>query len=142
MEREPQREELRLQPVAITIPKVTPNEDIEAYLASFERNAEANCWPADIWRINLQPLLGGKAQSAYVSVLAGELHTTNYQQIKDAMLRRYNIMEKHQRLKFRSSMKIQSETYFDVTLRLQDLPCKCLHPEDRTREDIVDTVVT
>ena len=68
---------------------MTPNDlDIEAYLASFERAAEANRWPADTWVIHLGPLLIGKAQSAYASVLTGEPHTTNYQLMKDAILRR------------------------------------------------------
>ena len=68
-EREQRLEEPILRPTTINIPKMTPNDlDIEAYLASFERAAESNRWPADTWVIHLGPLLIGKTQSAYASV--------------------------------------------------------------------------
>ena len=64
----------------------------------FERVANAYKWPDDAWVLRLAPLLTGKAQAAYANMDAAK--SKDFQQVKQAILRIYNINE---------------ETYHDTT---------------------------
>jgi len=48
--------------------RLSESDDVEHFLTTFERLAQAYQWPPDMWVLNLAPLLTGKAQLAYASM--------------------------------------------------------------------------
>ena len=51
-----------------TLQKLDPSDDIEHYIATFERIAQQQKWPEDMWSTQLAGLLIGKAMAAYASM--------------------------------------------------------------------------
>ena len=47
--------------------RLSESDDIEHFLTTFERLAQAYNWPSDIWVLNLVPILTGKATSKGIS---------------------------------------------------------------------------
>ncbi len=52
------------------IPKMTPHDDVEAFLQVFENTATMEGWPQGDWAWALAPLLTGEAQRAYFALPA------------------------------------------------------------------------
>ena len=71
---------------------------IEAYLVTFEWLMAAYEVPTSRWAFQLAPQLSGKAQQAYAA-LSGEA-ASDYKQIKEAILRRYDVNAETYRQKF------------------------------------------
>lgn len=67
--------------------KMTPDDDVEAYLEIFERAAQAERWPQEDWARILGPFLTGEAQKAYRDLAPAENHL--YPALKTAVLSRY-----------------------------------------------------
>ena len=73
-------------------PKVahlTAEDDIEAYLTTFERTMEAFEIPASAWSFRLAPQLTGKAQKAFAAM--DKADTCDYTKVRSAILTRYDI---------------------------------------------------
>ena len=51
-----------------TVQKLGPDDDIEHFLATFERIAKHQGWPEEVWATQLAGLLTGKAMAACVSL--------------------------------------------------------------------------
>ena len=51
-----------------TLQKLGPEDDIEHFLATFERIAKQQGWPVEMWPTQLAGLLTGKAMAAYASL--------------------------------------------------------------------------
>ena len=85
------------------VPMFREGEDIEVYLTTFERLAEANGWPREVWAARLAAALTGKARQAYVRMAAGE--SRDYDLVKGAILQRYDRDSEYYRTKFRESRK-------------------------------------
>ena len=49
-----------------TLQKFQPTDDIENFLATFERVAKQQKWPKEVWATQLAGLLTGKAMAAYI----------------------------------------------------------------------------
>ena len=75
----------------VKIVKLTEQDDIEAYLTTFERIMVAYEVPKERWTFKLAPQLVGKAQQAYAAMSPDEAQ--DYDQLKEAILLRYNINE-------------------------------------------------
>ena len=73
-----------------TIQKLTEGDDIEDYLAMFERVANQQGWPEDVWAMQLAGLLTGKAMAAFASLSTEE--SGDYE-VKAAILQRYEVNE-------------------------------------------------
>ena len=90
---------------AAKLPKIAPLQDgkdeLDSYLLRFERFAKANRWEDEQWAGALSALLPGKALDVY-SRLSKEA-AVKYRQLKEALLKRYDLMEDGYRLKFRKS---------------------------------------
>ncbi|KAL1269229.1 hypothetical protein QQF64_031518 [Cirrhinus molitorella] len=71
------------------LPKLQEEDDIEQYLSTFERMAEAYLWQKHEWAVHLIPLLTGKARSAFVTM--SPALSMDYDRVKDVILRKYEI---------------------------------------------------
>ena len=104
------------------VPKL-PNFDdlkdnIDAYLQRFERFAISMKWDKAGWSISLSALLKGQALDVY-SRLA-PVDALNYDKLKDALLKRFQMTEEGFRLKFRSSKPVQGETASQFAVRSEN----------------------
>ena len=82
-----------------TLKRLTAEDDIEHYLATFERVAKQQKWPKEVWASQLGGLMTGNAMAAYASL---EVESTgSYDMVKQAVLRRYDVNEETHRLHFR-----------------------------------------
>uniref|UniRef100_A0A452H266 SCAN box domain-containing protein n=1 Tax=Gopherus agassizii TaxID=38772 RepID=A0A452H266_9SAUR len=121
------------------LPELTPEDDIEVYLASFERVAEACHWPRREWVTRLLPSLTGKAQQAISSLDAREAR--DYGKVKAAILRGCNISTEMQRLHFRQFRYQEAKGPREVCSRLRELSHRWLKPEIRTKEQIMELLI-
>ncbi|KAL6473341.1 hypothetical protein MHYP_G00169020 [Metynnis hypsauchen] len=55
------------------MPELKVSDDIENYLAMFERVAQTAGWPPEDWAIHLVPALDGKAREAYIAMDAADI---------------------------------------------------------------------
>ena len=99
------------------VPMYREGEDIEIYLITFERLAEANGWPREAWAARLAAVLTGKARQAYVRMAAGE--SRDYDLVKGAILRRFDRDSEYYRTKFRDSRRESDESFKEWGLRIQ-----------------------
>ena len=71
------------------------------------------------WVVKIAPQLTGKAQQAYAAMKAED--AGNYQLVKEAILRRYDISEQTYRQQFRDAVMKKDETVSELNVRLTDL---------------------
>lgn len=84
---------------------------VERYFSHFERVATTSKWPKTVWTLLLQSVLVGKAQEAY-SALSLE-KSTNYDEVKAAILKAYELVPEAYRQRFRSCTKFAHHTYVE-----------------------------
>ena len=128
---------MKLKEVNMT--KLNPTDDIENYLTTFERTAKTFEWPKEKWVVKLVPYLTGKAQAAYAAMSIAE--SNDYDKVKEAILKRYDITEETYRQRFRSVKKLREESYKEMYVRLKDLFRKWTKPDGKTVEEITETVI-
>lgn len=61
------------------------DNDIEHFLATFERIVRQQGWPDDVWATQLAGILMGKALAAYAG-----LSVASYEEVKQAILYHYD----------------------------------------------------
>ncbi|XP_064386057.1 uncharacterized protein LOC135334709 [Halichondria panicea] len=120
------------------VAKLTDADDIEPYIVTFERLMTAYEVPANRWVFKLAPQLSGKAQQAYAA-LSGEA-AANYTQVKESILRRYDVNEETYKRRFRTASVRTGETVMELRVRLEDLAKKWLKECD-TVDKLRDAVV-
>lgn len=76
-----------------------------------ERIANALKWPKDVWTILLQCVFTGKAQEAYASLSPDD--SLNYETVKGAVLRAYELVPEAYRQKFRNYKKAEGQSYVE-----------------------------
>lgn len=101
------------QPVTrCPLPKLQPfdeaHDEMDAFLERFERFAKAQKWPEETWGSCLSPLLKGKALRAYTSLPVAD--GDDYEKLREALLRAYELNEEGFRKKFRESKPKQGES--------------------------------
>ena len=82
-------------------------DELDAYLLMFERFAEARGWNKEDWAINLSALLTGEALTVYGRLSVAE--SLDYDKVKIALLKRYQLSEEGFRKKFRASKAEKGE---------------------------------
>ena len=78
-----------------TLQKLGADDDIEHFLATFERIAGQQGWPCEVWPTQLAGLLTGKALAAYASL--SRESAASYDAMKKAILHRYDTNEEAHR---------------------------------------------
>ena len=115
------------------------SDDIEHYLITFERVAVACQWPTTDWAVRLAPLLTGKARAAYVSM--DHEDALEYEQLKAAILDKYDINQETHRLQFREAQVGEEETPKELYVRLRDSYQRWVQPRNHTKEQIGETII-
>ncbi|KAM9308293.1 uncharacterized protein PAF06_012480 [Gastrophryne carolinensis] len=113
-----------------SLTKLSETDDIESFLKVFERVAQANKWPEDQWVLHLAPFLTSKALQAYSQMRTED--AGNYQKVKAAILRRYNIHGETFRQKFRTYRYQDREGPREAYTQLAELCTKWMAPEGKT----------
>ncbi|XP_072921387.1 uncharacterized protein [Hemitrygon akajei] len=85
--------------------------DVDSYFLLFEKVAVNQKWPKEQWVALLQSVLKGKAQRAYVVLSMEEEESENYEKVKEAILRTYELVPEAYRQKFRNLKKGWNQTY-------------------------------
>ena len=119
------------------VAKLTEGDDIEAYLTTFERLMDTAGIPRVRWVSKLAPQLTGKAQQAYAALGADE--SQDYEVLKRAVLRRYDINEESYRQRLRSIKKAEDESHVELVTRTKDLVSKWSR-DCTTTEDLRDLI--
>ena len=104
---------------SVKLTRLGESDDVEAYLTTFERIMEVNEIDRGRWPFQLAPQLTGKAQQAYAALAPED--AKDYDTVKTAILRRYNINEETYRQRFRALKPREDESPRELITRLQDL---------------------
>lgn len=114
---------------------------MDSYLQRFERFAQANNWNRDNWATSLSALLTGKALDVY-SRLSDDA-AVDYDMLKSALLKRYNLTEEGYREKFRKCKPEPEESPEQYVYRVKTYLEKWieLSEVDSTFEGLRDLIV-
>ena len=93
-------------------------DNMDAYLKRFERFAKNAKWPAEEWATNLSTLLQGKALDVYSRLSVDDAN--DYDKLREALLKRYQLTEEGFRQKFRNSKQEVGETAGQFVIRLNN----------------------
>ena len=77
---------------------------MDSYLSRFEKYAVANKWDRSIWAAYLSALLKGRALEVYDSLSVADAN--DYEKLKDALLKNFDMTERGFRKKFRNDRPI------------------------------------
>ncbi|XP_060774272.1 uncharacterized protein LOC132884447 [Neoarius graeffei] len=125
-------------PSPITLTKMGPQDDPEAFIALFEQVAEASGWPMEQRAARLLPLLMGEAQLAALQLPAD--HRLAYADLRRAVLQRVGRTPEQQRQRFRTLRMEEVGSPFAFGQQLRDACWRWLRAEDRDAEGIIDQV--
>ena len=117
--------------------KLTEENDIEAYLPTFERLVMSEKLEQQHRVFKLAPYLTSKAQQTYAALSSKE--AADYTKLKEAILHKYNITVDSYRQQFRSTFKKHNELYQELVIRLGHLVKKWL--KDCTTVDAIQDQV-
>ena len=122
----------------VKVPRLTEQDDIVSYLTMFERLMAAFEVRRERWAYKLASNLSGKAQKAYASLPVDK--AGDYDSLKEAVLRRYDITDESYRQRFRSGKRGKDESNKELVTRLNDLATKWLKSKE-SREQVLDQIV-
>ncbi|XP_056282655.1 uncharacterized protein LOC130201606 [Pseudoliparis swirei] len=120
--------------------RMTPEDDVQAYLETFEATAEACGWPADEWAIRLLPLLAGEAQTAALGLPPAARRI--YPEVRRAVMDRLGLSPEDHRRRFREAKLGAEDRPFAFGQRLADAAGRWLQPEgSATAQAVVEKIV-
>ncbi|KAL7889796.1 hypothetical protein AOLI_G00020540 [Acnodon oligacanthus] len=123
----------------MSVSKMTPQDDPEAFVELFERAAGVWGWPIKDWAIRLLPLLTGEAQLAAQQLPAQS--QLEYDELKRAVLQRVGRTPEQHRQRFRSLSLREFDRPFVLAQQLRDSCRRWLLSEERDPGEILDLVV-
>ena len=94
-------------------------KEVDKYFAHFEKVADSLNWPKQSWVLLLQSVLVGKAQEIYGSLSVEQ--SSNYEHVKEAILKAYELVPEAYRQKFRNYLKYDSKTHVEFVREKEDL---------------------
>ncbi|VDI17279.1 Hypothetical predicted protein [Mytilus galloprovincialis] len=92
---------------------------VDKYFPQFEKIANNLKWPKPYWTTMLQSVFEGKAAEIY-SALPSE-KSSDYDMVKQEVLKAYELVPEAYRQKFRSYKKFDSQTYVEFAREKEDL---------------------
>ncbi|XP_060771889.1 zinc finger protein 445-like [Neoarius graeffei] len=122
----------------LTLTKMGPQDDPEAFITLFEQVAEASGWPMEQHAARLLPLLMGEAQLAALQ-LPADLRLA-YADLRWAVLQRVGRTLEQQCQRFRALRMEEVGSPFTFGQQLWDACWRWLRAEDRDAEGIIDQV--
>ena len=100
------------------LPYFKENKDkMDSYLSRFEKYAVANKWDRSIWAVYLSALLKGRTLEVYDWLSVA--HANDYEKLKDALLKNFDMTERGFRKKFLKNRPERSETFIQFGSRLR-----------------------
>ena len=104
-------------------------DKMDSYLSRFEKYATANKWDKNVWAAYLGALLKGRALDVFDRLSTED--AADYDKLKDALLKNFDMTERGFRKKFRYSRPERSETFIQFSSRLCSYLNKWLTGEGR-----------
>ena len=98
------------------VPKFEEKE-VDKYFLHFEKIAESLKWPKESWTLLLQSVFVGRAREIYSSLSIEQCQ--NYDAVKKAVLKAYELVPEAYRQKFRSAKKESNQTHVEFA-RVQE----------------------
>ena len=92
-------------------------DEMDSYLLRFERYATAQKWEPDTWATGLSALLQGKALDVYA--LMPKEDALNYDKLKVALLKRYELTEEGFKRKYKKCRPENGGTFQQFTTRMK-----------------------
>jgi hypothetical protein len=128
-----------------SVPKIPAfdegKDEMDSFIRRFERYAEAQHWPPGNWATNLSALLKGKALDVYALMPAEQ--ALDYEALKNALLRRYDLTEDGFKRKFRLGRPEVGETFGQFVVRSESYFQRWVDMAkiNKTFEDLCDLMV-
>ena len=116
-------------------------DDLDSYLNRFERFAKSNDWDKEMWAVSLSALLTGRALDVYSRL--SEEDASDYDLLKEALLKRYDLTEIGFRNRFRNSKPEYGENCQQFIVRLANYLNRWieLSNTDKTFESICELII-
>ena len=130
----------------VKIPRLPTYHDgkdsLDSYLERYERFAITSNWPEQSWAINLSALLTGRALDVYTRLSADQ--AKDYEQLKKALLERYQLNAEGFRCKLRESTAEEGENPAQFLTRLDSYLQRWteLSETDKTYEGLRDLILS
>ena len=103
-------------------------KEVDKYFAHFEKVADSLNWPKESWVLLLQSVLVGKAQEIYGSLSVEQ--SSNYEHVKEAILKAYRLVPEAYRQKFRNYLKYDSKTHVEFAREKENLFNRWCHSKE------------
>ena len=103
-------------------------KEVDKYFAHFEKVADSLNWPKESWVLLLQSVLVGKAQEIYDSLSVEQ--SSNYEHVKEAILKAYELVPEAYRQKFRNYLKYDSKTHVEFARGKENLFNRWCHSKE------------
>ena len=103
-------------------------KEVDKYFANFEKVADSLNWPKESWVLLLQSVLVGKAQEIYGSLSVEQ--SSNYEHVKEAILKAYELVPEAYRQKFRNYLKYDTKTHVEFAREKENLFNRWCHSKE------------
>ena len=103
-------------------------KEVDKYFAHFEKVADSLNWPKESWVLLLQSVLVGKAQEICGSLSVEQ--SSNYEHVKEAILKAYELVPEAYRQKFRNYLKYDSKTHVEFAREKENLFNRWCHSKE------------
>ena len=103
-------------------------KEVDKYFAHFEKVADSLNWPKESWVLSLQSVLVGKVQEIYGSLSVEQ--SSNYEHVKEAILKAYELVPEAYRQKFMNYLKYDSKTHVEFAREKENLFNRWCHSKE------------
>ena len=127
------------------VPKIPPfdetKDEIDSFLRRFERYALSMKWDKSMWATHLSALLKGRALDVFS--LMPVRQASNYDELKAALLRRYDMTEDGFKRKFRACRPEVGESFSQFSVRLASYLTRWIEMSKipQTFDDLFDLIL-